>query len=537
MTNASNLPAPYLGMDQTTPLAALQSPFCQTLFNFNVVQDGIVLRNGDSKYEIIAHTAASNLTPGILLAPYGNTYLFMPTINGVSLLVQIYDVDAGTISYTSGVAANAGDIFTYSFFNNYLYIWAANSSLLSPVAPGYAFNGTAWGVTGYTGTGTFNPFGGCGYKNRNYLVQYGEAAYWYSEIDAVTGATTKVDLSGLVSQKCTLSIIAPITLADSVQAVTLLAFVFDNGEILFYDGSYPDSETWQLVGRAQTGQLTSLNPLPYQGDTIILCDNGIVSLRDLFLQGSEKAINLSVNTRIQKSWDSLIQAIRTTYPTANGPLRAWGWPGTVRGVWEPKTNRLIIMVPMYLNSSGTLVREGATYFVFNTLLKSWFIQRSFGASGTVIPFGDIATYKNKVLTLCSSTTNNMIYQKEGATGFTDRNTNDSAEVEYTFDFISAPIPFPKTENYETTQIEPIIESDLYATTNWYLVADFGRQTTNAQTTDALTTAPAKPAVNVGMQNVTFVQVQMAGTTAASKTVGLTLYSYNVWYNRGEVASR
>ena len=131
----------------------------------------------------------------------------------------------------------------------------------------------------------------------------------------------------------------------------------------------------------------------------------------------------------------------------------------------------------------------------------------------------------------------MVYEKEGSTGFTDRSANDDADTPYQYTMLSAPIPFPKTAVYEAVQIEPILESDLYAETNWSFVVDFGRQSSGNQKTDAATTAVAKPAVNVGMQNITYVQVQMSGTTAAAKTVGLDLYSYNVWYNSGEIASR
>ena len=50
MVNSANLPAPYGGIDQKTPIAVLKSPYCEELLNFNTTQAGLELRNGDTKY-------------------------------------------------------------------------------------------------------------------------------------------------------------------------------------------------------------------------------------------------------------------------------------------------------------------------------------------------------------------------------------------------------------------------------------------------------------------------------------------------------
>jgi hypothetical protein len=139
--------------------------------------------------------------------------------------------------------------------------------------------------------------------------------------------------------------------------------------------------------------------------------------------------------------------------------------------------------------------------------------------------------------LATATDYILLRSKEKATDFQDVNQDNTTKTSFDYEMLSAPIPFPKTAVYEATQIEPILESDLYSQTNWNFVVDFGRQTSGDQKTDASTTSVAKPAVNVGMQNITYVQVKMSGTTAASKTVGLNLYSYNVWFNAGEKGSR
>jgi len=520
VVSSANLPAPYAGVDENLPKAALRSPFCENLFNFNTNEAGISLRNGDSKYYTItpAYTPAPRK-----LAAYGNTALFAVDYKSSTTEMLIYNVETGATAYTS--AASGNDSFYSFYFNNYLYLFGQ-----TVYYPGFQYDGATWTTITYTGSG-LRPISGAVYNNRAYLAQYGEAAYWYSEISAVTGALTKINLAPILLEKSELYIITPITIADTVSSVNLLAFVFNSGEVLFYSGSYPDSDSWGLVGRGKIGPPVNYDSyVAYQGDALIFCDTGVVSLRDLFLKGSEAAASLTVNSRIQRTWTDLIQAMRVSFGNPSVAINPH-----IRGVWDPKTNRIIISFPSYIDSSRTFQQSGSFYFVFDTLRKSWNFQRSYGnGSGRIL---DILRYKNKILTLCEGSTKIMVYEKEGSTGFTDRSANDDADTPYQYTMLSAPIPLPKTAVYEAVQIEPILESDLYAETNWSFVVDFGRQSSGNQKTDAATTAVAKPAVNVGMQNITYVQVQMSGTTAAAKTVGLDLYSYNVWYNSGEIASR
>lgn len=521
MTNSVNLPAPYAGVKQQIPKAALQSPYCENLLNFNVTQAGISLRHGDAKYKAYTNRY------GCRLVAYGNTKLFFATLNASTAKDEVYDVVAGTIVYTSAAATGTTEFFDL-YFNKYLFLFVPG--VASADYPGLVYDGTNWGIVGYTGTG-FAPNGGAVFNSRAYIIQSLEAAYWYTGINQVTGALpAKVDLSGIITENARLIVITPITIADNVSAVTLLAFVFDSGEVLFYSGSYPDASDWGITGRAFIGRpISTSSCVKYQGDALILTNNGVVSLRDLFLKGSEDAANLTVNSNIQETWTALTKAILalgyTPYNLSN-----------IKGIWDRGNDRIIIAFPFYLSAPATVL-PGTFYFIFDCVLQSWSFQRSMSGD-TALSLSDIVNFSNKVYSFINYTGGySMILEKEGSTGFMDRRADDTTDVAYSYEMLSAPIPFPKTAVYEATQIEPIMQSDLYAQTNWNFVVDFGRQTSGNQPTDAITTSVAKPAVNVGMQNITYVQVKMSGTTTTGKTVGLDLYSYNVWYNHGEVASR
>jgi hypothetical protein len=522
MANSVNLPAPYGGVDDKPPIAALEAPFCQYLLNFNLTDAGIVLRNGDAGY---LGYSLSNVYSPVGFAAYGDSKLFTIYYNNSDSRIRIEDAVTATVLYTS--AASGIDYFHTLYFNKYLYFFAE-----STYAPGVVFNGATIGAIGWTTSTTFSPVGGNVYNNRAYIIQKNAATYWYSGIDAVAGALTSVDLNSILVESSTMAIIAAITLSDNINTVTYQAFVFFSGEVLFYQGSYPDSSNWGLVGRANIGAPLNYNSsINYQGDSLVLCDSGVVSLRDLFLRGSSQAANLTVNTRIQKTWKSYIQKIRTLLSTPTGPLRF------ISGVYDKVNSRVVISFAYNIDSLAEMA-YGSYYFIYDTIRQAWYFHQSYnGTTADNRSVNYIQYFRNAVILFARRGGAIGTYQKEGGTDFADDSPNTLDNVSFLYQMLSAPIPFPKTAVYEATQIEPIIESDLYDLTNWNLIADFGRQTSGDQKTDASTSNVAKPALNVGMQNITFVQVKMSGQTEIERTVGLDLYSYNVWYNSGDTGSR
>lgn len=510
------MPPPYGGINEQIPVIALESPQCENLLNFNVTQEGVTLRNGDSKYTLFT---AANASVAELLTTYGNTKAFVQAYNSVTNKIDIYDVDAGTLSFSSAALGNS--VFYDSYFNNYLFFFEAGAH-----APGYYYDGAAFGSIGYTGAG-LAPAGGCSFKERHFIIQAGSSAYWYSDIEAITGALTKVDLASVISEKSNLAVITPITLADNIASTMILAFVFFSGEILFYAGSYPDASDWSIIGRARVGSIINYNnSIAYQGDSIILSDSGVFSLRDLFLKGSTSAASLILNTRIQDTWVNTIKGYRNSLGILTGPI------AYVRGIWDSQNSRIIISIPGYLDSNGSFVL-GSFFFVFNALEQAWYFHRSFGVT-TPNFIIDMVKYKNKVLLLSNTSPTNtkfMAYQKEGATGFTDRSSNDTSDVGMDYEIKSAPVSNGRAYVQRGEGLDVILKSDLYSETNYYLIRDFGVLTTSAQKVPDQGSGLQKPFVNVGIEG-SYIQYKIAGTTVSGKTVGYQLYGVNFWVSLG-----
>lgn len=542
-----DLPPPFGGVNDQFPISVIQPPMCQQLFNFNTTDNGVSIRNGDSKYKSLTQNSGGNIP--VSMVQYGDSNLLLLTYRTNNNNIEVFDVDSASVIYSS-VLTGASSFFTPVFFRNYLFMFEPGN-----YKPGFYFDGTTCGAMasisggGYTdSTRTFDPVGGNAYRSRCYMIKNNSASYWYSGVNLIAGdlKDNYVDLTGEVAQACTLILIGSITLADTVSAVIYQAFVFSNGDVNFYSGSYPNSDDWTLVGKSKIGQpLSYRSIIQYQGDSLVLCDSGVVSLRDLFLKGAQDAITLSVNGRIQQHWKALIQTIRTQYSIPNGLLSYH-----INGIVDNATNRIIISLPFYLDSSG-VAQIGSFYFVFDTLQQSWNFQRSFGIGANTVPF-DLANYKNINVFAALGTTKIMIYHKEGATGFTDRNPNDSAEVGYDFEIISAPINndknyasyTPEVVNFARTQahlqgyvqqvlsMDMLSNSDMYELLNFYWIKDLGVQTTVASLTSG----------NTGLQKVNYnsgidgsvIQYRFAGTTATGKTIGFILYGLTAQLTQGNV---
>ena len=506
------LPAPFLGVEESIPTISIQSPFCEYLLNFNPTQNGAELRHGDVKFNKVGGGVGTEI--GIAMAPYSSTKLLLLTRQGAT--TEIIDVETGTVEHTVGAVVPSFRLTTL-VFNNYLFFLNPDSA-----NPGWYYNGSAYGNIGYTGSG-FAPLGGNVFKKRAYIIQDSiSPIYWYSEISAISGALTQIDLSTVVSEKGSILIIAKITLADTVQSVVLQAFVISTGEVIFYSGSYPDSNDWEEVGRGKVGEIlkTSLG-LEYQGDYLIFCKTGVVSLRDLFLKGSGAAASLILNKAVKKTWQTYAIAAESAFETASGFLRA---------VWDRANERIIIFWPGVVNDAGVFDENAGSFqFIFDTVLKAWFFHISAGPGSDTRP---ACYYKNKVLFATAGNENIMIYEKEGADDFTDRNYNDLSDVGYDYEIISAPVTNGRAYVQQAVGLDVILNSDLFAETEYTLIKDLGVDETNPQVLSGVPEGTIqKPFVNMGIEG-SYVQYKIAGTTVAGKSVGLQIYGTNLWIEQG-----
>lgn len=521
------LPPPYRGVNDKLPIIAVQSPQCEELLNWNIFEGGIKLRSGDGFGFQSGLISIDPFRMDSLIA-YGTTRLYAIYSYNTLGLAAVFNFETGTEEYTYALGAFINDYFATLYFNNYLFIFPYTSA-----NAGFQYSGAAWAVLGYTGTGTFKPFGGNIFKNRSYLIQKDEAAYWYSAINAIAGALTKVDLSTIVSEKTFLAAIGSFTLSDQQTTDVYQVFIMANGEVLFYSGSYPNASDWQIIGRTKISQPLNYNAtIIYQGDTLVLTDAGIVSLRDLFLKGAQQAQSFSVSDNTNAKWKALVTAIRTAKSVPTGPIRS-ATTGNIRGVYDSDLERIIVSFPYYLDSNGAL-QTGNYQFVFNANLLAWQHHQSYSELATQLL--DITVYKQQVCQLfLNSAGRATVTKKETADYPADTDLYSATYHGYVFDLVSAAVGNGRGFMQKAEGLDVIANSDIWAHVNFQLIKDFGvAQTLDQICQGAVSGSLQKPYVNIGLEG-SFIQYRIHGTTPDGTTasIGLELYGINFWYSQGE----
>ena len=125
---------------------------------------------------------------------------------------------------------------------------------------------------------------------------------------------------------------------------------------------------------------------------------------------------------------------------------------------------------------------------------------------------------------------------EGATAFVDDQLDGTGTNPIAYKLKSAPLPVSKFGVNAIGGIEAICKSDLYPQTSYKIIADLGRAESAGQTLPAQGATIQKPMMNVGFQDATVAQVQISGSSV-SASIGLELYAFNIWFNKGQEGSR
>lgn len=517
-------PPPYRGQRDDLPLSILQSPYAEWVENYNLDTGEPTLRTGD---ELIVQAGVARRC--LNLSTYGGNTgaaggsnaqkLFMCTDDS-STGITWYDISSGSLTSVhnagGGTTGNDDEIHTL-FFNNYLMFFGESSLLPANQGPQY-YNGSTWGALGYTYPFSI-PFGGAAYKRRAYIINQYSTKYAYSGIDAITGATTEVDLATQIQHKGFLYGIRPIALSAGIQAQTVLAFVFSTGEILVYSGSYPNSANWSQVARFQIGEPIYYNAfIDMKGDSYVITYDGLVSLRTLFLGGETVALQQALTTEQPNRWRQVISAQATNQYIY------------VKGVHDQLRDRLVINIPQYVERSDSSRDLDANMrFVYSFKTKSFWEQKRQNYSTAAGGAGGLAYFEQEVY--FGGGTLRAAFKMEGKTGYTDDQHNESTALGIPYKIRTTPLPTQKFGVNMIQGVEMIVQTDLYDETEFKLVGNFGTTETTAQTIPDQGSSISIPLLNVGIL-ANYVQLDISGTSTSASTVGQVFKAFNIWVEKG-----
>lgn len=505
-------PPPYRGQRDDLPLSVLQSPHCARVCNYNLDTGEAELRNGDSVYV----NPGTGFEIALNVATYGEgsgQEMFIcadPSAGGITW----YDVSTSTPSTAHSVASGGDDEIHTLFFNDYLFYFGENNLKPSSHGPQY-YNGSAWGAAGYTyPAGITTPFGGTAFRNRAYIIEKDSSKYMYSGINAISGALTEVDLAQVITEKGFLYGIRPIPVTVNAENSSALAFVMNTGEVLVYTGSYPNSANWRQVGRFQIGKPVYYNAfVDTRGDSFVITENGLISLRSLFSQGEDLAEQQALSASMPNRWQQIMTSLFS------------GFEIYIKGAYDKKRDRIVITIPQWVDpDDGTLDPDFGLRLVYSFKTQSWF-EHKFGRNNFT---GNPAFYKGDMYI---GTDYRGALKMEGASGFVDEATDGTNDEPVQYHLRTTPLPTEKFGVNMIQGIELIMQTDLYAETNFKLIGNFGKSETASQTIPDQGASVEVPLLNVGILS-NYVQLDISGTATADATVGQIIKAFNIWVEKG-----
>ncbi|MBE6445637.1 MAG: hypothetical protein E7019_06305 [Alphaproteobacteria bacterium] len=161
-------------------------------------------------------------------------------------------------------------------------------------------------------------------KQRLFFVEKGSLSVWYSQgVGEVQGTLTKLDMSSIFQCGGELISVASWT-QDGGQGVDdLTVFITSKGEVAVYSGNDPsNSDDWFLKGVYQMSRPIGYRcTLQYQGDVVIISEDGYVPLSKALSQDKANASQISFSDKIR----GLVLE-----RTKNGKNKS-GWQGIIYG--------------------------------------------------------------------------------------------------------------------------------------------------------------------------------------------------------------
>lgn len=510
-TPRTAVPVPFpvpRGINRRDALLALpnyDSPWmlnvdCET--QFDRVRNGFVIHS-------TVMTEANGYVLGLgVFGTRGHTThkLFAYFQDGIAGINKVFDITTSTESLAFSCADDTADE-AYPLRFNARLMFHGEADFLDCDA---IYDGSSWAASGFTYSAS--PIGGrvaTSYKGRPYIAS-GTYLYYPTTVGAVTGALSRVDLASVFDSAGAIAWMSVLSAPGNRPTEAYLCIGNQAGEILIYGGDYPASSTWSLVSKFQTSPPVGFDSIiPYQNDTWILTQSGVVSLRDLFGAGNEAAVNLNVSDEIDDYWGKLLkQASSLFYLVARG----------ISGCYWPEKNKIFILVPGHIDVNGTYSADIATMFVYNCTTKKWSLYSLSGVEtdhlGGMTYFNDGIYFfsRNVVMTLSQTVFKDETYNSAGSYSA------------YGYALHSAYISIDEVaKGKRVVGFEPICKTD-FSKGNLGVKAatDAGRRV-SAATYPALQDGYNAPYCSVGAEGSYF-QYRLEGEVDTDSTDGLEIYA-------------
>ena len=344
--NVQSLPAPVGGWNVRDSIANMEPTDAVQLDNMFPTASSCVLRGGYTKHATVSGKVRT------LMSFSGGTSdkLFAITTSG------IYRVDAGG----AGVAQTLPSSLTEAWceYTNVTTLGGNFMMVVNGTDTPLLYNGTTWTNPSITFPAipsgmTPSKFSNITlFKNRLWFIEKDTLRAWYLPTLSIGGEANYIDLSAVAKFGGHLVDLDTWTIDAGYGVDDNLAFITNNGEVIIFRGTDPDSAaTWSLTGVWKLGSpIGTRAMLKYAGDLLILTYDGLMPMAQS-LQSSRLDPRVALSNKIQ---GAIAQAT-----SQYGSHSATGW----QVVYSAKNNAVWINVP---------VQDGQQeQYVMNTITTSW----------------------------------------------------------------------------------------------------------------------------------------------------------------------
>lgn len=336
---SQSLPAPLGGLNARDALQSMPATDALELVNWVAQQYGVRTRKGWREW-------ATGFG-----APVRTLMTYQPNREALATFRIFAATDAGIYDVTASTSAPAVSLALpgtdgYGYLSSIQIVQAGGSFLLTcSHQGGYRYyNGTTWTTPAF-GTAA-GQVGGIDpsnlvfvttWKSKVWFIEKNSSNAWYLPTNQITGVAKKIELGQFFTRGGKLAFIATWTIDAGEGIDDFIVFASENGEVLIYKGTDPDSAgAFAKVGTFYVGALpvgrrgfTSLG-----GDLLILSELGIQPLSYVTRGGQSLLRSSSVDylAKIQPRLAELVAQYSNTV----------GWAMT----FFPRESFMIVDVPV-----------------------------------------------------------------------------------------------------------------------------------------------------------------------------------------------
>ena len=297
-TYVYSLAAPIGGLNLRDPLEQMPETDARTLINWFPDTSKISVRKGYTEYVTTGMGSGAVGFIQELALPSGTNKLLAGANS------NLYDVSTSTPSSIASSLTNNN--WSVTHFANRLFL--VNGADAPRDWDGTTLTSTAWTGSGLT-IADLNYV--MSFNERLYLIEKDTFSIWYGGTLGVTGALTKLDLSGVFKRGGYLLAAVDLSKDNSSGETAQIAFFSSEGEVAIYQGTDPGASNWVRVRQTTIPRAINANCIKNFGsDVLIFTENGVFTLSQLLDQnaiGRAYAITDKINDGIETAYNAYNQ--------------------------------------------------------------------------------------------------------------------------------------------------------------------------------------------------------------------------------------